>query len=306
MRNLNHLSAFVAIVDAGGFTPAARRLGLTPEAVRKAVVNMEAELGVHLLSRTPRSFSLTDAGEAYLEGCRKVLAAAEEMASALAGYRDGPTGLLRASMPHALGHLHLVPALGGFLDRHPDIKVEVLLTDRHVNGADGSVDVVFQASPLAGSHLVLRTLATPTLRIAASPAYLARRGTPRSLLDLEGGGHECIGRMSPDTGKPVPWRSLAPGGRPEEREVRGRIVVTDSHAELAAAVAGLGLAQMPDHVTCRARAAGDLVEVLHEHSHDGPPISIGHLRDRPLLPKVQVFIDYFVEWFASEMTARLA
>lgn len=306
MRNLDHLAAFVAVVEAGGFNAAARRLGLTPNAVHKAVVNMEAELGVQLFTGTRRVTHLTEAGAVYLDGCRRVLAAVEDVAGTLAGYRDGPSGLLRVSMPPTLGRLHFVPALGDFLARFPDIRVEALLTDRIADAAEEGVDAVFRVAPPADSRMVFHALAVPVYRISASPAYLARRGTPRAPADLKAGGHECISVLSPDTGKLSPWRFLGADGRVEGREMRGRLVVTDSDAEFAAAVAGLGLAQLPDYVAAGAIASGELVEVLPEHRHDGPPISIGHLQGRHLLPKVRVLVDYFVEWFASGVTRNAA
>lgn len=306
MRNLDHVAAFVAIADTGSCSAAARRLGLTSSAVNVALQKIEAELGLQLCIRGPgaRTMNLTEAGLAYLEGCRKVLAVVGEVADALAGHLSGPSGLLRVSMPLTLGRLHLVPALGGFLDRHPDIRVEALLTDGLGGVAEEGVDAAFRLAPHADPRMAYRTLAEPVFRISASPAYLARRGTPRDRADLEGSGHQCINVVSPTiAGGLYPWRFLTADGRPEEREVRGRLAVTDSGAGLAAAIAGLGLAQLPDYVAGRALAAGELVEVLPEHRHNGPPISIGCLPARHHIPKIKAFIDYFVERFASGMAA---
>ena len=301
MRNLDHVAAFVAVIDAGGFTAAARHLEVTPQAVQKAVAQMEAELGLRLFSRTVKVgvVALTEAGAAYLEGCRRVLAAVEHVVGTLAEHRDEPGGLLRVAMPPALGRLHLLPALSGFLDRHPGIKVEALFTDRPPASPHEGVDVVFGEDTPAEPRLVVQTLAVPTIRIAASPAYLARHGTPRDLADLEDGGHECLSLVSPIAGGLFPWRFRTGSGGLEARKMRGRLAVADTDAALAAAVAGLGLAQLPDHAASQALAAGELIEVLPEHCHDGPPISISHHRDSPSLPRVRAFTDYFIDWFTS-------
>lgn len=301
MRNLSHVAAFVAVVDKGGFAAAAPQLGLTVQAVHKAVANMEAELGLQLLARASRlgGIKLTEAGAVYLEGCRRVLAAVEETKDALAGYHNAEGRPLQVSMPPALGRLHLVPALGGFLARHPGVRVEALLTSRPLGAADEGADVVFCDAEDAEPRMTFRILVVPVFRISASPAYLARRGTPRTFADLQNGGHECISLLSPATGNPLHWRFRAANGGLEARRMRGRVAVADSDAGLAAAAAGLGVAQLPDHIVGRALAAGQLVEVLPEHRHDGRPVMIGHHPNRLLRPEVPAFIEYFVEWFAS-------
>lgn len=303
MRNLSHIAAFVTVVDTGGFAAAAPHLGLTPQAVHKAIANMEAELGLRLFTRATRRgvIDLTEAGAAYLEGCRRVLAAVEDTRSTLNEYRDGGSGPLRVSMPPALGRLHLMPALSGFVARHPGIRVTALFTERLPGLADRGVDVSFWDAGPADLRLEFRTLAVPTCRISASPVYVAQHGTPGGLAELEEGGHECISLASPITGDPFPWRFRGRDGRLEAHRMRGRLAVTDSDAGLAAAVAGLGIVQLPDHIAGRALAVGELVEILPEHRHDGPPILVGHHPVRHLRSEVQPFIDYFVEWFASGM-----
>lgn len=299
MRNLNHVAAFVAVVDAGGYNAAARRLGLTAQALQKAVQNTEAELGLPLFARAAKRLALTDGGRAYLEGCRRVLSAVEEARHLVAGHRYGGNAVLRVSMPPALGRLHLLPALRGFLDRHRDTRIAALIVDRSEDTALEGVDVVFDDGDHARPGMAFRPLAVPVFRICASAAYLARRGTPRDLADIEASGHECVGLLSPATDRLFPWRLRTAEGGLELREMRGRLAVTDSDAGLAAAVAGLGLVQLPDHVAGQALKAGDLVEVLPERSHGGPPISIGYHTDRRLHREVQAFIDHFVDWFAS-------
>lgn len=303
MRNLGQITAFVAAVDAGGFAAAAPHLGVTTQGVQKAVATMEAELGLRLFTRVAGrgAIGLTEAGAAYLEGCRRVLAAIEDMRGTLAEYRGGGGGPLRVSMPTALGRLHLMPALGGFLARHPEIGVTALLTDRLPGLVDEGVDVAFWEAGSAELRMEFRALSVPTCRISTSPAYIARRGVPGGLTDLEAGGHDCISLASPMTGKRLPWRFRGAGGELEARSMPGRLAVTGGDVGLAAAVAGLGIVQLPDHIAGRALAAGELVEILPEHRHDGPPISIGHHPVRHLRTEVQAFIDYFVEWFEAGM-----
>jgi DNA-binding transcriptional LysR family regulator len=303
MRNLSQMTAFVTVVDAGGFVAAAPHLGLTPQAVHKAVATMEAELGLRLFTRAAGRgvIDLTEAGAAYLKGCRRVLAAVEDMRGTLADYQGGGIGPLRVSMPPALGRLHLMPAMGGFVARHPGIGITALLTERLPGLADEGVDVAFWDAGPAELRLEFRTLAVPTCRISASPVYFSQRGIPAKLADLEAGGHECISLASSITGKPFPWRFRGADGGLESHSMRGRLAVTDSDVGLAAAVAGLGIVQLPDHIAGKALATGELVEILPEHRHDGPPISIGRHPVRHVRAEVQVFIDYFVEWFASGM-----
>lgn len=254
---LDSLAAFIAVVEAGSFAEAARRLATDPSVISRRVSRLEARLGVRLFSRTTRRVALTEVGERYrlrVAGLLDQLDAAGREATELA---DTPQGLLRVSASLSSGRLVIAPMLAGFLGKYPQIRVDLQLSDRLVDLIAEGFDVVIRAGPLRDSSLVVRRLATYHDLLLASPAYLRRRGEPASPADL--GAHACIG-FSGRADWPE-WRLLK--GR-QSCTVRptGPLVVDSSQVLVTVACAGAGIIFVPEWVARGPMAEGQLVRIL--------------------------------------------
>ena len=283
--------AYVATAEARSFRAAASQLGVTPSAVSKAIAKLEAELGVRLLHRTSRTVSATPEGETFLRRCRDAvdqLMAARELASQA---QRAPRGLLRVSLPPALGRAIVLPALPQLLARHPQLTVEAVLTDRFVRLAEETVDVALRIGKIADASAVARKVRNVRWSTVASPAYLARAGAPRSPDDLE--GHNCLAFVL-SSGRAQPW-AFVMGSEEVSFAPRGNLAADDGQALVGAAVAGLGVLQAHDFMVAEHVARGELVEVLAPHRAPGPPISVLSAPGRASAPKVRAFTQFVVE-----------
>jgi len=178
------MQAFVAVADAQGFAPAARRLGISPSAVTRLVARLENELGIRLLQRTTRSVTLTDAGARYLERARRILSDIEEAEESAAAERARPTGRLVVTAPTMFGRLHVSPLMCRYLNMNPEIVGELTLSDRVVNLVEDGVDLAVRIGHLADSSLIARLAGTTRRVLVASPAYLERHGVPATPVEL--------------------------------------------------------------------------------------------------------------------------
>lgn len=284
---------FVAAAEARSFRAAARRLGVTPSAVSKAVARLEGALGVLLLHRTSRSVTLTIEGEELLRRCRDAMDQVQAGRELVSQAQDAPRGLLRVSMPLALGKFVVMPALPRLLTRHPGLRVEALLTDRLASLPEENVDVAVRISQNPMSQLVARRLREVRWMTAASPQYLARHGVPASPADLE--RHNCIKFMLP-SGVQREWvyRAGAPGEVTTVR-TQGNLVADHGEALVEAAVAGLGVVQALDFIVAGAIAAGRLLEVLRDYTAPGLPVTALWTPGRHGSPRVRAFVAFLVE-----------
>src|SRR6478609_4827843 len=202
---------FVAAAEAQSFRVAARKLGLTPSAVSKAITRLEARLGLSLLNRTARAVSLTEEGEAFLRGCQEAVLNVRSAEERVLQAHRAPRGRLAVSLPLLLGKLVVLPALKQFCERYPALSVHVSLTDRVLSLADENVDAAVRVGTLADSRLSARKLSDVRWLTVAAPAYLARRGTPRTPDEL--GAHNCLKFVLPN-GIAQEWMFEAPGSEP--------------------------------------------------------------------------------------------
>jgi len=277
---------FVATAEARSFGRAARELGVTPSALSKAIAKLEADVGVRLLDRTSRSVSLTAEGAAFLERCRAAVDQVSAARDVAAEAQSAPRGLLRVSLPVALGAGVIVPAMAPLLARHPGLSVEAELTDRYVDLARERVDAAVRIGKLRPSRAAVRKLRALRWVTAGSPAYLARRGTPATPRDLA--RHDCL-RFELATGTLRAWEFL--GGRVP---TGGRLVADNGEALVEAAIAGAGLVQAHDYMVAAAVARGQLVEVLARHAAPGPAVSLLLAPGRRGSPKVRAFADLVI------------
>lgn len=292
--HLQGISAFVHAVEAGSFTAAAARMGVSKSATAKGVARLEERLGARLLDRTTRSLNLTVEGRAYYESCLKVL---EELAAAetlLASRRRLVAGLLRISLPVAFGRSYVMSVLMAVAGRNPDLDLDISFTDREVDLVEEGIDLVVRVGhPGDHASLVGRRIATQRSIICAAPSYLESRGRPASADDLA--GHHCLG-FGKD-GRPLPW-SLA-GARGETRPliVRPRYTISHGEALRDATVGGMGIACLSTWLAADDLRAGRLEIVPIAMADDDVPISVLWPRSRDLAPKVRAVVDALVRAF---------
>jgi DNA-binding transcriptional LysR family regulator len=299
MDRFNAMRVFTRIVELGGFARAADSLQMPRASVSILIKQLEAHLGVQLLLRTTRQVSLTLDGDAYYQRCVRLLADLEDTEAAFSVARHNPRGTLRVDMPAGIGRLLVIPALPTFSARYPLIELEIGLSDRPVELIREGVDCVLRAGPPLDDSLVARPLALMQQVTCASPAYLARHGTPQHLDALA--GHQIVEFFSSVTGKRYGLEFMVDG---EVREIplpKG-LAVNSADAYLAASEAGYGLVQAPYYHVARALRDGLLCEVLERV--EAPPLALSALYPphRHLSTRVRVFIDWLVELFARADT----
>jgi len=293
---LDSMALFARVVEAGGFSAAARELGLSKASVSKRIARLEDRLGVRLLNRTTRRLSLSEAGEAFYAGCRRMVSEAEAAEQTVTHLAAAPRGTLRVNAPMSFGQLHLAPALATFLERYPELAVDLVLDDREVNLVQDGFDVGVRIKPLRDSSLIARRLAPSHALLCAAPAYLRAHGAPARPEDLT--RHACL--LYSYQSEPGVWLLTGPDG---ERRVRvsGRLRANNGEALLEAAVAGFGLALLPSFIVGEAVRTGRLHPVLNGW-RAGDPVSIHAIypAGRNLSPKVRVFVDFLAERFGPE------
>jgi len=285
------VQAFVAVVQTGSFTAAARHLDVPKSTVSRRVAALEERLGVQLLVRTTRSVRATDLGLAYFERADAAVSDLAEAEAAITELADAPRGSLLVTAPTTLGHLFLSPVVVRYATTYPDVRVHVHLADRMVNLVEEGFDVALRGGPLPPSTLTGRRIAATTPVLCASPQYLARRGPVTDAGELE--GHDCL------VNDAVPWGSRWPLGPRRTVRVRPRFTSNSWEVVRDAALAGLGIALVPDLHVREDLDAGRLVEILPgQVSHPGG-LWVVYPPSRYLLPKVRTFVDFVTQAFAE-------
>jgi DNA-binding transcriptional LysR family regulator len=287
------MEAFIRVVDLGGFTDAAKKMGLSKSAVSKHVSALEARLGARLLNRTTRRVSPTEIGLAYYDRASRVVAEAVEADAMAASMQGAPRGELRISAPLSFGIRQFAPAVTAFLAAYPEVSARVSLDDRFVELVAEGFDMAVRIGALPDSSLMAKKLAETSLRLVASPDYLARRGAPAGLDALS--DHELLHYSNSAWGSA--WRLR--GAHGEERTVRavGRLTVNNGDALLEAARQGLGIAVSPSFICAGALREGAVVEVLPEARPAALGIWAVYPAGRFPQPKLRVFVDFLAERF---------
>ncbi|SFR18983.1 LysR family transcriptional regulator [Poseidonocella sedimentorum] len=300
MDRLTEMEAFATVVDQGGFTDAARKLGLSKSAVSKHVSSLETRLGARLLNRTTRRVSPTEIGLAYYDRARRVLTDASEADSLVTAMQAEPSGTLRVSVATDFGVNHLSPVLGKFLARYPEISVNLDLSNRFVELISEGFDVTVRIGDLEDSSLRARKITETTRRMIASPEYLARHGWPDRIDDLN--AHKLL-HYANNASSGV-WRLIAPSG--ERRLVRtaGSLSVNDGQSLLNAAIAGLGIAYLPSFLFAEAMTEGLVEDVMPDLPEDRVGIYAVYPEGKFIQPKVRAFIDFLCHEFGEGGTPR--
>ncbi len=296
LDRLTSMAVFVKAADTGSFTAAGVALGLTSQMVGKHVVALEQRVGASLLQRTTRRQSLTETGLRFYERCRVILAEAEAAYALEEGASAAPRGRLRLSAPVGFGACWLAPVVTAFLDRHPGLEVELALTDRFVDLVSEGYDATLRLGPIEGTSLAVRELAPHRQVACAAPAYLSRRGTPRTPLDLA--DHDCLGFINWSGRLFAEWRFGRDGVITPVR-IRSRFQVNDGRVLVAAAVDGHGVILQPDFVVRDALVRGALIPILTDYVAPMRTLYLIHSARNPQPPKLSAFIDHLEEALAT-------
>lgn len=265
LPHLADMAVFARVVEAGSFSGAARVLGTTPSAVSKQVARLEGLLRVRLLERTTRKLRLTEAGHAAHGHCQALEAAARDVMQLADQHTHVPQGLVRMSAPKAYGRQRIHPLVAPFLAAHPQVDVQLVVTDRVVDLFAEDVDLAIRITDTPPPGLAGRPLEAVEHIVCASPAYLARRGTPQHPSELT--EHDCIYLGEDPSDRR--WRFTQRGQAESVTvAVRGRYVVNHSEMRREGAIAGLGIASLPGFAAQGALERGELVRVLQAWRHD--------------------------------------
>ncbi len=295
MDRAAQMTAFVRAVETGGFSAAAREMGLTPSALSKLVTRLEDRLGARLLQRTTRRLQLTAEGEMFYARARPILAALGEAEAEVAEAGASPRGLLRLYCGSTFGTHQLAPAIPRFQALHPEVEIDITISDQPLPATQEGVDLAIRIGPLEESSLVARRICNLERVICAAPAYLAQHGTPRTPDDLQ--QHNCL------------WITSLPALRrwPFDTDdgirvvhVGGNVATNNAETVLQLAMAGVGITRLSDVVVADAIRSGALVPILADWHHVEPvPLFATYPSGRNLSPKVRAMVDFLVAEFGS-------
>ncbi|QND82356.1 LysR family transcriptional regulator [Chromobacterium vaccinii] len=283
---------FIAIARTGSFTAAADALGVTGSALSKQIMRLEARLGSKLLHRTTRRVSLTSQGEVYLASCLRAVAALEDAEGYLNIGQAEPAGRVHINLPAAFGRRHVLPVLLELAARHQGLDLSITFSERMVDLIGNGIDLAVRIGRLEDhAELVARRLGEQHLLICGSPAYIERKGTPHAKEDLQ--RHDCLvdWRRGPNHA----WRLRSAENGGELCQIPVRHEMGDGEAILAAALAGLGLAQLPTWLASKHLQTGELIPVLHQLSGEHMPIHVIWPRNHYMPPRMRIVIDALLQ-----------
>jgi DNA-binding transcriptional LysR family regulator len=290
MDRLYLMTVFVAVAEEESFAGAARRLGMSPPAVTRAIASLEDRLGVKLLNRTTRYVRATDADQRYLDDARRVIAAADEADEAAVGINSEPRGHLTVTAPVLFGRMYVMPGIVNFLQTYPETSVSALFLDRVVNMLEEGVDVGIRIGELSDSSY--RALRVGQVRrvLCASPAYLKKNGIPITPQELK--QHQVI--VASGVTQSVEWRFLDQG-EPVNVRMKPRLTVCTNDGAIEAALQGLGVTRLMSYQVAPLLVSGKLKVVLSEFESPPVPVHIIHREGRNASTKMRAFIDLMAE-----------
>lgn len=295
MDRIDLFRIFARVVESGGFTRAADSLRLPRSTVSMAVQDLEGRLGTRLLHRTTRRVTATADGAAFYDRCLRLIQEVEEAESLFRQSGARPRGLLRVNVPGRIGRRLLAPALPQFLDRYPDLDLDLGVTDRPIDLVGEGVDAAIRVGDLPDSGLIARPLGQLALVTCASPAYLARYGVPEGPGDLP--DHLAVNYASPLSGRIAAFD----GGAAGAFTLKSRVTVNNAEAYIACCLAGLGLIQVPAFDVRDHLRRGELVAVLGEYRAAPMPITLLYPHRHHLSPRLRVFAAWVEDLFRAEM-----
>ena len=293
MDTLEAMTVFVRVVERGSFSAVARELGMTQPTVSKQISALEQRLGGRLIARSTRQLSLTDEGQRYYRQCREILAAVDDAEHSFQTGREGVAGPLRIASSVSFGRLQIAPRLQGFLQRYPDITIDLQLSDQNVDLVSEGVDVALRIGDLKDSSLIARQVGLTRRLTVASPAYLKQHSALQSPGDLV--RHNCIlfNLLEPsDT-----WAFDA--GQ-HQVQVRGNVRSNNSEAIRQMVLSGLGISLSPSWLYREDIEAGRVIRVLEGYTPSSLPIHAVSPANRRQSARIRAFVDFLAKAFAAD------
>ncbi|WP_296000163.1 LysR family transcriptional regulator [Rugamonas sp.] len=297
MDRLEAMRVFCAVVETGGFSRAAGRLGLSTSSVTKQVLALEAHFRVKLLNRTTRSMSLTDEGRRCHARALALLADMAALEGSLHDAAHLPRGSLRVDLPGIVSRLYVAPALPRFLAAYPDIALRMTAGDRLIDMVEDGVDVLVRIGALADTRLIARSVCRTRYVCCASPDFLRRHGAPQTPAQLA--DFTCLNFLYPQSGQLRPWR-FQRDGQLETHTPRGAAAIDHVDTLIAAAVAGAGIVQQLSLSLAAELRSGALVPVLQPWQAAGPDVSVLVQHQHHRTERIRVFVDFIARLFADQ------
>jgi len=295
MDTLTGMRTFCAVAEARSFNKAAAQLGISPALTSKYIAQLEARLGVRLLNRTTRSLALTQTGREYLSRAKTMIREFDALEESIQDTNAAPKGHLRLSAPRILGETYLIDLIADFLEIHPEITIELKLTDRFVNLIEEGFDLVIRGGALKDSSLIARKLAPSNVLHCASPAYLARHGTPQHPYDLT--EHRCI--VDSNFESQSHW-SFAENAERISVAVNGPIIVNSARACRNLALRDLGIMHTPSQMVTKQLAEGKLIRILQAFELLNAALYVVYPHTQHLPTKTRALTDFLVTYFAEK------
>lgn len=295
MDRFENMRAFTRVVETSGFSAAAREMGLSRSVVNKSVINLENELGVQLLRRSTRQVTPTETGLAFYDRCVLILGELDEAILAIKELQEHPTGNLRVNAPMSFGTLHLASVVSEFMEKHPDVHLELVLNDRFVDPIEEGFDVTVRlGEPSPATSLITREIVVAKRVLCASPAYLDHAGEPADPLALK--WHRCLHYGYQESGSQ--WRLAGPEG---EHSYAIHCVMWSNNGEVLkqAAINNQGIALLPTFIVGEALQEGQLRTVLTAYAPPDITLCALYPRHRHLSVKTRLFVDLLEERFGS-------
>ncbi len=287
MDRLDAMAVLLAVVETGSLSAASRALHSPLPTVSRKISELEAHLGVRLITRTSRKILLTEAGESYVAAAREILGRVEEAERRASGEYIAPRGDLTMTAPIVFGRLHVLPVITDFLKAFPDINIRLIMSDRSASLADEQIDVALRISRLAESNLIATRLGAIRTTVYANPDYLKRHPRPLHPRDLA--DHDCIAFEGVLSHRFWTFRE---GGQDISITIRTRLSVNTAEAAVDAAASGLGVTRVMSYQAKRAVEAGLLVPLLEEFEQEASPVHLVHLSQGLMPLKLRTFLDF--------------
>ncbi|RON51870.1 LysR family transcriptional regulator [Pseudomonas frederiksbergensis] len=295
MDTLEAMAVFMRVVERGSFSAVAREIGLSQPTISKQIGALETRLGGRLFARSTRNLSLTDEGQRYYEHCRQILAAVDNAEQSFQTGRERVAGPLRIASSGSFGRIQIAPRLHGFLRQHPDVTIDLQLSDENVDLVSEGIDIAVRIGELKDSSLVARQIGLTRRRVFAAPAYLEQHGVPATPDDLT--RHNCLvfNQLEHfDT-----WR-LEHDGQWRSVQVKGNVRSNNSEAIRQMVLSGLGLSLSPSWLFREDLQAGRVLALLEGYTPSSLPIHAVFAPDRRQSARVRAFTDYLRDAFADD------
>ncbi|MBD2784109.1 LysR family transcriptional regulator [Xenorhabdus sp. DI] len=298
---MREMAIFVKVVETGSFSETARQLAATPSAISRSVARLETALGTRLLQRTTRKLRLSDSGQAVYERCLEMVNAAQEVMTVSGAFNPEPQGIIRVSVPKAVGHFVVHPHIPAFLAQYPKVDVKLRLDDRYVDLIDDQIDLAIRITDQPPPGLMGRRLLNIWHMLCATPAYLAQHGTPQHPHDLK--NHSCI-YLGEEPGDSR-WK-FSQGNKIATVNIHGRYAANHTGVRLDAVLQHIGIGSLPYFTAKSALQQGRLVQVLPDwnfNTNYTGELWILYPPTRHLPPKLRVFIEFLAQCLRKEDTS---